>query len=127
MTDELRAGRPLSSSELVRRLWDDVRAAAEAPYISAVPDLGERPAMVYDADLAQLNATTEPGSAEQTSHLLAVLNAMAERHDQLTAEIRLLRAAMKTEAERLAERDDTLHRLLESRLDAIGGADTRPS
>ncbi|MDQ6948635.1 MAG: hypothetical protein M3256_20850, partial [Actinomycetota bacterium] len=114
MSDEPR-GRPLASSELVRRLWDDVRAAAEAPYISVVPDLGEAAPMVYDADLAQLNMTAAAESSEQSSHLLTVLNTMAERHDKLAAEIRLLRAAMKAEAERLAEHNFTLHSLLESR------------
>ena len=114
---------PLVASELVRRLWDDVRRAAEAPYISVVPELGETPAMVYDAHLCHLNTTVGAEVDEHTSHLLAVLNTLAERHDQLAAEIRLLRHAMKAEAERLAERDDTLHRLVESRLDAVGAAD----
>jgi len=117
----------LLSSELVRRLWDDVRREAEAPYISVVPELGLTSAMVHDADLNHLNTTIGADGAIQASQLVALLNAMAERHDQLAAEIRLLREATRAEAQRLAERDDTLHRLLESRLHTLGGADTDPS
>jgi len=127
VTDEAGADRPLNSSELVRRLWDDVRRAAEAPYIAVVPELGEIPPMVFDADLGRLNAARGIEGTVPSAHLLALLNAMAERHDQLAAEVRLLREAMKAEAERLAERDDTLHRLVESRFESIGGSDTEGS
>lgn len=116
MSDD--AGGPqIDCQDLVRRLWDDVRRATEAPSISLVPDLRAMPPMVHDADLHGLNAGEglDPGARQE--HLLALLNAMAERQDQLAAEIRLLREALKAEAERLAERDITLHRLLEARFD----------
>lgn len=124
MTDVPGGDPPLNSAELVARLWDDVRRAAEAPYISVVPELGEIPPMVHDTDLHHLNADAGISEPERNSHMLALLNAMAERNDQLAAEIRLLRQAMTAEAQRLAERDDTLHRLVESRLGSIGGAET---
>jgi len=114
---------PLSSADLVRRLWDEVRRAGEAPFISAVPDLGETPPMVHDADLSRLNAHPGITGGEADTPLLGLLNALAERQDRLAAEVRLLREALKGESERLAERDETLHRLLEARLEGLGGAD----
>ncbi|MFO1533891.1 MAG: hypothetical protein ABR562_09450, partial [Thermoplasmatota archaeon] len=61
----------------------DVRRAAEAPYISVVPELGEIPAMVHDAHLRQLDAEAGTAGDQRASHLLALLHAMAERHDEL--------------------------------------------
>jgi len=126
MTDQPSPDRPrLASAELVARLWDDVRRAAEEPFVSIVPDGEEVEAMVYDPDLAWLNSNGPDGESAG-GHLLALLNTMAERHDSLVVETRLLREAMRAEAERMAERAATLHRLLESRIEAIGPAEANP-
>jgi hypothetical protein len=111
----------LRAQELVGQLWNDVRLRDEAGAAPAVPDLGATARMIHDPDLLYLNSRGDGDPADVLTHVVAVLNSLAERRDELAAELRLLREAIVTEASRLAERDDVLHRMVEGRLDRLEG------
>ena len=112
-------GPALRAAELVERLWADVaRRQATSPRVS-VPELGPTSRLIHDPDLLYLNSHRDVGLGELLDHLIPLLSSFAERRDELVAEVRLLREALVAQSEGLAERDDLLHRLLESRLDQI--------
>lgn len=113
------SGPSLRAAELVERLWQDVarRQAAQPPV--AVPELGPTSRMIHDPDLVHLNSHRDLDLTNLVAHLVPLLTALAERRDELVAEVRLLRQAIVAQSERLAERQDLLHRLLEDRLDVL--------
>lgn len=116
----------LSAADLVGRLWDDAARRRQARAPTAVPELGPTTRMIHDPDLLYLTGHRDLDLADLLAHLIPLLSSMAERRDELTAELRLLREAMVAESERLEDRDDLMHRLLESRLDRMGRDDQEP-
>ena len=109
------------ATEIVERLWKEVatRQTAEA---TAVAELGPTSRMIHDPEILYFNKHSIADLQDLVSHLVPVLNRLAERRDELVAELRLLREAIVAESERLAERDAILHALLESRLEALESA-----
>lgn len=56
---------------------------------------------------------------EFRAHVVRVANALARSHDEVVDDIAKLAEALRTESRRLADRDATLHALLEERLDRL--------
>lgn len=110
---------PLSTTDLVSSLWRSAAVEEGGRAAAAVPELRPTTRMVHDPDLVFLNAHRDADLPELVGHLVPLLTTLAERRDDLVAEVRLLREAMLTLCRRLEERDDALHRLLEARLDAM--------
>jgi hypothetical protein len=113
------SGPSLRAAEMVERLWADVARRQARGRDASVPELGPTPRLIHDPDLLYLNSHRDIGLGELLDHLIPLLNSFAERRDELVAEVRLLREAVVAESERLAERDDVLHRLVESRVEQI--------
>jgi hypothetical protein len=109
----------ISSAEIVARLWKDASGNGEVRPGSAIPLLAETNRMIHDGDLIYLTSHRDLNLQEVLAHLLPLLSTMAERRDELVGEVRLLREALVAESERLQQRDDLLHRLLEARLDRL--------
>lgn len=110
---------PLRTADLVASLWRSAAADGGGGAAAAVPELAPSTRLVHDPDLAFLHAHGDAPPPETATHVVALLTTLAERRDDLVAEVRLLREAMVAVCRRLEERDDALHRILEARVDRL--------
>lgn len=118
-------GPSVRAADLVGQLWRDA-ARHDQSATTTVPDMPATTRMIHDADLLYLTGHRDLDLPDLLAHVIPLLTTLAERRDELVAEIRLLREAIVSESARLAERDDVLHHLLEARLDQLGGGDGEP-
>lgn len=110
---------PVRTADLVASLWRSAAPGGDGGPAAAVPELPPTTRLVHDPDLAFLHAHGDAPPPETAAHLVALATTLAERRDDLVAEVRLLREALVAVCRRLEERDEALHRILEARVERL--------